>query len=1246
MGFGDGGILGRARRGEIARPGAGSRSLWLSEFGTIVDEAGRSHVAIVVPNNTPPFRRPSVDAPLGHRSPSALVTEDAEGRLLRTLISDARDLLAETLHQMTHVREDGTRRWDQTVVEMFWYTQPVAELSVGAQSPIGTQPVVHGDFFVTYGRKFIHVGRSDRVEQILADMDRANLLDSSMHWNGDLDTLDADGFIAISLRENRDQHLLLVGGSDYGTYYAVAWFLREHGVRWCYPGDEGTVIPRTERFEVGIINRIDEPDYRNRSVSYIADGRVDDELLGLPKPVHTVTEVNDARNWLLRNRMRPTHERTTLFYRRGASHPENFSNWACSTLPLSRRALLRSEERIPTGHNLSRFFSPYQMSMDRLAGGGLRIDVAQDMFPDPAPRPVVEILDGRVPLNIVNFRAAERPALIAQLPRMRSRDPISCLVCPCAVEQVFNENDLPRPLPTRLLEAPSDPLRDAQIDGSIRDIFSFHFQRWFFRYIPRTVVRTHTRLSAPFEKWAPCLYDDPLPFVPQDLRWPAGQLRPFRMTVAVDLAVQLASSFQNGRMLGDSEFCEALAVDDTVRWCQCTACALSDGRCEVSGYLLFKGHVLVAAPARLDPLPRDPNFTLAPTALPSQALNVYRSLRVVALELDALTTLDRPGRSLARQTGLDFFAAPANEVPSNGRLTNAQLAAVDRMALRGVIYDFARSNSKTRRVLDLMNFTAEAMYSRETGGSAPPAEATLLTFHSYSEYTAPPIFEEDPSPGSGQENHFYQSGEVPNPRGPMVLHPVLTPLLSYSRDTWEYSEEADPARNSELARPFQRLRSTPEQFNQERWALIARQTGIYEYMYGAGFLSPRIYTRRLYNALRRGYEQTRSRVFVAEGLANMGFDAIKYYELAQMLWNLDVDPDVHRGEFCEALFGAHSVTAAAMYNYFHELEAFWARRPASERRLNPGNFNSYLGYGIVGRWGFPTQLDYLIRDENWRVLELNDARLPMNQLWNRLVSAYYASRGIVRKRVQFFRRAFGLVRELVFAYHPLAKAWSVLEEARLINAQGQSEAVLDREFFDPLQWVVAVGRGRELTGDMRVQSRITDAITQDATLRTRLQSALVALPQSFSGASFFRTDVRTPIHRYLTSNSAYGTANRDLAELGLNLGEIKPNGSIAKEFTRPNAVTSAYWLPDIDRYIDWWNADRVRYPGAQRTTQRQENDLSSLRRWNEGFLPTMIEDAGFGASFFWPLKRLNVAIALAVEAADAVAVGLRFLSNA
>lgn len=1210
MGFGQG-ILADPRRGPIVAPSRSTgERLRLVEFGPIAG-GPQPLVSIEVPENTPPFTRPGIADELGHNRPELLVTTDTRGRLLRSLVSDARDLLVETLFEIANVREDGSRRWNQSVVEMFWDNTP---------APLVTEAGV----VVPTGTKTIHLGPTDTTRRFLQELYATRRLE--LGWDGTLESLDGDGFIAISLQEGPHKHLLLAGGSEYGTYFAVAWFLREKArARWLFPGPDGTVLPRTGTLSIDeVVNQIEEPHYRSRSLGAL-----------VYRSAYSAREVNATRNWVLRNLLRPTEERALLFYLRPPARTppvERVEFKSCRNLTDDRRLLLQTEERCPGTHNLSHFFSPHKTSMDYTRGAaapdgmGLRGQVSPEIYPSPGPYGIGNPLPvvGRRPEVRVNYRGTHP-------------DPVPCVpnpLCECPQEDFSTGTE-----PTMLQEV----IAVGSLNPDIPQRFSNVVRGENLpRYILCTRTRTHLRDHEPFQAWMPCLYGphDTSLGAPPMRAWPPGQIGRFRETVAADLATQLARLWvlaPGQQAMARPELCVSLAVDDTVYWCRCTSCTLSNGLGEFYGLetdtspLLYRGCVLVTHVNHFRAGNDGNPFVADEAALQERARTAHQHARVASAALQGITADGIDLGRLAVETGLDNVADDASN--------NERLKRLHRLALQGVMIDPARPSRYTRRVIDLMNQTAIALEPSDYGGSSPvtrlprPAlKDTLLTFHAYYEHAAPPVFEQNPNDLSVRRRFYPDllAERFPDPAS-MVLHPVCTPVVSALRDSWEYSKE--PWARSEEGESFYKLRKAPAQFNLERWSRIARQTGLYEWFYGGGFVAPVLYTKRLRNALQGGYYDARARTFLGECLPHMGLDGIKYYEAAQVLWNVDVDLNRTRTDYCTALFGAVPEANRWMQLFFRDLEFLWAARSPEEQVTQPGNFDSYRGRGLIGAAGWITQLDYLLRDPNSptrSIPALTDDRSPFKQLWAHLTGAFLASRSqnneAVKRRVQFFRRAFGLVRELVQVWHPIAIALDVLE-SQIRTTWGEGEAAIFRSHYEPLVWVGSRRLDRRFG---EIQSRIAEALT----------GAMGQLGVNVTVPRQFRERVRLSVHRYLAMTDVHGTSG-ELGELGLGLGvyneatrEFTPSGQDpnGNPLFLPNQDDRTSWrqafsLPLIIAYVNWWLNPRIR--ADDRLTPEERSMLetaadASPTPWS--LVPGRVVDGGLGGGMFWSMKRILAAL--------------------
>jgi len=76
------------------------------------------------------------------------------------------------------------------------------------------------------------------------------------------DSLGEEDFVI----RTRGDKLLIVGGGDWGTVYAVYSFLERLGCRWFMPGKIGEVIPHKKTIEVDEINDIERPSFKYRKV--------------------------------------------------------------------------------------------------------------------------------------------------------------------------------------------------------------------------------------------------------------------------------------------------------------------------------------------------------------------------------------------------------------------------------------------------------------------------------------------------------------------------------------------------------------------------------------------------------------------------------------------------------------------------------------------------------------------------------------------------------------------------------------------------------------------------------------------------------------------------------------------------------------------------------------------------------------------------------------------------------------------
>lgn len=1113
--------------------------------------------------------------------PLGVVPDTADGDPRRNLLSDARDLLLQVLFERTAQR--------------YPLTDPRADLPIAGQSPV-LPCVIEGPD--TYQRGpipaplsggvlipgYIHIGRTARAEQILRDSFLRGVA-RGYGWDGRLESLDADGYVTyVGVRNDGalERHIIFTGGSDYAVYYAVADFLRRHaGVNWLFPGKLGTVIPRDGIFNLNeSYFMVEEPDYRGRTLAAMYHTNAES--------LHTVEEINDLRNWFLRNKLHPHTERAHLFMQAFANTPaattrEHPNNRNCVNLDENLRKYTRVESRIPIGHNLSRFFSPHQSSFDGASltpgVGPDRVSALPHMYPDSRPRDERARPLGRQPaLNGQGWCASDQVGMTPVAPC----PPSFPNLCNCPIEARF-AND---PLRLRAQNAqrmvlrldtsgtcapPRTPLSPTTVQG-----FEERFARaiWFrehesappaLRFIPRTNRATHAQASAPFDRWAPCLFQTPVSATDGD----ENPLAKFRETVAVDLANQLIYSNVLSRWIGNgynTEFCESLGADDGFGfWCECIPCRSTNENDGTA--VVFKGFNVLANVVAFDAADQEGwiSQSTEPGILLRQTVTAIQVFQRAFLELEAspvpVIALRLDLGAVFRLNALDFL---------------------DRMALRGLIPDRARLGSHTRRILVLLNRTALSLarsvqtpttYTGPGISFFPPVtlppfldlDHTVLTFLTYLEFTAPPIFERDPSTEPG---HFY-----PNTSDTETsLHPVLTPVISGSHDLFEYDDEVPLGGRSRFsvaraARPFQQQRIAPEQFLHRRWSLIARQTGIYEYMYGWGSIAPRIYTRRLRNALQGSFEDYRSRVFIAEGVPHMGLDGIKFHELAQLLWDTSRSTDAMRTEYCNALcyqpgVGLFTRAASAMKSYFDALEKIWCDRDRDEQgppqqRFNISNFGTPFGFGTLGRIGWITELDPFMRTpaqrRNFEVPPVGS--MPFDTAWQWIELAFFEARDAravdVQGRIQYFRRTFGLIGLLIEVLQPIMALWAKVE-ASLSRPFPNNRRVELPFIADPLDWMRTRGAGLIDPG-------------------TVAQIAGGILGARWASALGFREDIRKPVHRYVVNTNEPSRLGRELG-LGFASGPLLPlETRIPFNANASASMRHAFFLPMLQQYVDWWN---------------------------------------------------------------------------
>lgn len=122
--------------------------------------------------------------------------------------------------------------------------------------------------------------------------------------------IDADGFVLRGIDKN---NYAIVGGSDWGAEFGVNDFLERYlGVRWLFPGELGTDIPRHRTIDIPDTVVAQNPSFISRQIS----------------PASTITKADDEARWARANRAKPRikfhHNLLHLFpfHKYGKTHPE------------------------------------------------------------------------------------------------------------------------------------------------------------------------------------------------------------------------------------------------------------------------------------------------------------------------------------------------------------------------------------------------------------------------------------------------------------------------------------------------------------------------------------------------------------------------------------------------------------------------------------------------------------------------------------------------------------------------------------------------------------------------------------------------------------------------------------------------------------------------------------------------------------------------------------------------------------
>jgi hypothetical protein len=224
------------------------------------------------------------------------------------------------------------------------------------------------------------------------------------------------------------------------------------------------------------------------------------------------------------------------------------------------------------------------------------------------------------------------------------------------------------------------------------------------------------------------------------------------------------------------------------------------------------------------------------------------------------------------------------------------------------------------------------------------------------------------------------------PAGSLALHTNLVPYLT--RDSAQLFDPDEKAEFDETV---------------SRWSTLASRMGIYEYMFGQGFIIPRIYNRYLLNNITNRYGAGVDG-FYAEASPNWGLDGPKYWLASKLLWNHRLDPETLLADYYQNMFGP---VGSVMRQYFDFLEETWCTQTLE----NPhSNYRWYEDPAQLQIFSIPRC------DTAWNTLQT--ARAQAGALVAQAgTPAERATATNIRNRVEFFSSSFELTRTMSYRYN-------------------------------------------------------------------------------------------------------------------------------------------------------------------------------------------------------------------------------------
>lgn len=261
---------------------------------------------------------------------------------------------------------------------------------------------------------------------------------------------------------------------------------------------------------------------------------------------------------------------------------------------------------------------------------------------------------------------------------------------------------------------------------------------------------------------------------------------------------------------------------------------------------------------------------------------------------------------------------------------------------------------------------AKCLADTPAGVDPKSRQASAYRFFKFYNAVAAPVAAKYPDPRLG----FLAYGALSTP--PLEkLHPILMPYLTQTQ-----ADAFDPGYRQRLDDRF------------AEWGKMASHLGMYEWLYGDGFMVPRIYSHEMAKGLRQA-RICGADGFYAEAYANWGLDGPKLWMVEKLLWNPDQDVDALMDVWCRGLFGP--AVAPKMRAYFDRLERAWTEQTTAEETR--GGFRMMGSLHKVAQ--FTQVFPPAVCDEAWALIEAAEKTATDEQ---------------TRARVAYFKNSFGATR--------------------------------------------------------------------------------------------------------------------------------------------------------------------------------------------------------------------------------------------